>query len=310
MDASSAQRGRRGMGHGRYPFSPIGERPDFSWPGGKRLAVYVALNMEAYRFGEPLIEELVPAGPQPDIINFSWCDYGNRVAVWRLLDAFAELDFPIAGLLNSDLYAAAPQIPAAFRARGHEIVCHGRTNSERQCGLSEDEERALIGEATGAIADAEGQAPQGWLGPWISENPTTLDLLKEAGYGYVLDWCMDDQPVWMRTRAGPILSMPYSQEINDSNATAVRRMHVADFAEMILDNFDEMQRLAADGPSLVMSVALHANLAGQPFRLKHLRRAFATIAAAREVVWLARPGEAARHFARAVPAPAQTLPVA
>jgi allantoinase len=273
------------MGHGRYPFSPIGERPDFSWPHGKRLAIYVALNME---------------------VNYSWCDYGNRVAVWRLLETFAELDFPIAGLLNSDLYAAAPQIPVAFRARGHEIVCHGRTNSERQSGLSEDAERALIGEATKTIAEAEGAPPQGWLGPWISENPTTLDLLKEAGYAYVLDWCMDDQPVWMRTRAGPILSMPYSQEINDSNATAVRRMHVADFAEMILDNFEEMQRLAADGPSLVMSVALHANLAGQPFRLKHLRRAFAAIAAARDTVWLTRPGDAARHFGRHVPAPAQT----
>lgn len=289
------------MTHGRYPFSPIGERPDFAWPGGRRLAVYLALNLEAYDFGSPLIEELVPAGPPPDIINYAWCDYGNRVAVWRLLDLFDELKLPLAGLLNANLYRAAPQIPAAFRRRGDEIVCHGRTNSERQNGLVEAAERDLIAEATAVIRNVEGEAPQGWLGPWISETALTLDLLKEAGYRYTLDWAMDDQPVWLRTRSGPLLSVPYPQEINDSNAIAVRRMHAADFADMIVDNFEEMRRLSADGPSLVMPVALHANIAGQPSRLKHLRRAFAEIARAGDAVWTTHPGRIAEAFAERVP---------
>ena len=290
-----------GVAHNRYVFSPITERTPFAWPNERRLAVYIALNLEAYRFGQPLIEELVPTGPQPDVINFSWCDYGNRVAVWRLLALFEELGLPITGLLNSDLYKVAPQIPAAFRGKGYEIVCHGRTNSERQNGLEEPAERALIREATEVLRAAETVPPHGWLGPWISETGVTLDLLQEEGYQYVLDWCMDDQPVWMRTRSGPILSVPYPQEINDSNAIAVRHMHVADFADMIVDNFEEMQRLAASGPAVVMPIALHANIAGQPFRLKHLRRAFKAIADAGQEVWVTHPGRIAEAFMERVP---------
>lgn len=285
----------------RYDFSPIVDRPMFRWPDGHGLAVYIALNLEAYRFGEPLIEEIVPAGPQPDVINYSWCDYGNRVAVWRLLDLFEELDLPVAGLLNSDLTRVAPAIPSAFRARGHEIVAHGRTNSERQNGLSEEDERRLIRDATVGLSLADGTRPAGWLGPWISETASTLDLLREEGYRYTLDWCMDDQPVWLRTRAGPLLSVPYPQEINDSNAIAVRRMHVRDFAEMIVDNFDEMRRLSQHGPAVVMGVALHANIAGQPFRLKHLRGAFEHIAKSRSVTWITSPGRIAQRFAETVP---------
>ena len=193
----------------RYPFSPITERPRFTWPDARKLAVYVALNLESYQFAEPLIEELVPVGPQPDIINHSWCDYGNRVGVWRLLDMFDTLQLPVAGMLNSRLYETAPQIPAAFRGRGHEIVCHGRTNSERQNGLAETAERELIREATRVMAAGEdGRRPMGWLGPWIAETAVTLDLLQEEGYAYTLDWCMDEQPVWMRTRSGSSFPSP------------------------------------------------------------------------------------------------------
>ena len=108
--------------------------------------------------------------------------------------------------------------------------------------------------------------------PWISESPVTPDLLKEAGYSYLLDWCCDDQPIWLRTRAGPLLALPYPQEINDIPAIVVRRVSASDFADMIVDQFDEMLR-QSQGTPLVMGIALHAYIVGQPFRLKHLRRA-------------------------------------
>ena len=109
------------MSHGRFDFVPITRRPSFEWPDGRRLAVYIALNVEAYRFGQPMIEELVPAGPQPDILNYSWCEYGNRVAVWRLLQLSDEVGLPLTGLLNAYLYRSAPEIPQAFRDRDYEI---------------------------------------------------------------------------------------------------------------------------------------------------------------------------------------------
>jgi len=291
--------------HGRYPYSPIPDRPVYDWPGGRRLAVYVALNLEVFAFGEGLGAELAPGGPEPDILNHAWRDYGNRVGAWRLFELFEALRMPAAALVNSALYAHCPALMAAVRARGDEIVGHGRTNSERQGVLDEAGERALIAEATAAIAGAEGAPPAGWLGPWISESAHTPDLLKEAGYRYLLDWAMDDQPVWMATRSGPILSVPYPQELNDIPAIVARKMDADAFADMIVDQFEEMRDQSADQP-LVMGVALHAYLVGQPHRLRHLRRALSRIAAATDV-WLATPGAIAAHVAAlppgTVPAP-------
>jgi allantoinase len=175
-------------------------------------------------------------------------------------------------LLNASILDHCPGLADAFAARGDEIAGHGRTNAERQSDLPEDEERALIGEATGRITDHFGRAPSGWLGPWIAESIRTPDLLKEAGYDYLLDWCHDDQPTWFATTQGPILSVPYPEEVNDIPAIAVRRASAAEFADMIVDQFDEMLE-QSDSESLVMGITLHPYIVGQPFRLRHLRRA-------------------------------------
>ncbi|MEI6203356.1 MAG: polysaccharide deacetylase, partial [Enhydrobacter sp.] len=115
--------------HDRYAYSPLRGRPNYTWPDGKRLAVYFALNLEHFAYGEGLGAELSPGGPQPDILNFAWRDYGNRVGAWYMLDAFDALKLPMAALVNSAMYDYAPQLVAACRARGDEIVGHGRTNT-------------------------------------------------------------------------------------------------------------------------------------------------------------------------------------
>ncbi|MBM3644460.1 MAG: polysaccharide deacetylase [Alphaproteobacteria bacterium] len=287
-------------GHGRYDYEPLRGRPERVWPGGKRLAVYLALNLEHFSFGEGLGAELAPGGPQPDVLNFAWRDWGNRVGAWYLLDTFDALDLPIAALINSAMYDYAPELVAACRARGDEIVGHGRSNAERQGTLDEAAERALIAEATARIAREEGAPPAGWLGPWISQSRLTPDLLAEAGYGYLLDWCMDDQPVRFRCRGGrSILAVPYPQELNDIPAIVARRVGASEFADMIVDQFDEMRELA-DGQALVMGVALHAYIVGQPHRLRHLKRALRHIAAHRDTIWLTTPGAIARSWDAAV----------
>ena len=108
--------------HGRYDYSAIVERPVYDWPGGRRLAVYIGLNLEHFAFGEGLGAQLALGGPPPDVLNFAWRDYGNRVGVWRLLMAFEEFDFPVSLLVNTEIYDYCPQVVAAFRARGDEIV--------------------------------------------------------------------------------------------------------------------------------------------------------------------------------------------
>jgi len=285
-------------GHGRYDYAPLPDRADYDWPDGRRLAVYLALNLEHFAFGEGMGAQLAPGGPEPDILNFAWRDYGNRVGVWRLLNLFEDLDLPAAVLANTAMYAYAPEAMAAFRARGDEIVGHGRTNSERQGTLDEAGERRLIETCRDRMQAEEGVAPQGWLGPWISESGVTPDLLEEAGFSYLLDWAHDDQPVWFRTRSGGrILSVPYPQELNDIPAIVARQMNADAFADMIVDNFDEMRLQARHGP-LVMGIALHAYLVGQPYRLKHLRRALKHIRDnLGDDVWLTRPGAIAAHAA-------------
>ena len=290
--------------HSRYPFSAIADRPDFSWPGGARLAVYLGVNLECFAFGEGLGAELAPGGPQPDVLNYAWRDYGNRVGVWRMLELFDALELPTTALVNSAMYAAAPGVVEAFRARGDEIAGHGRTNAERQGTLPEAQEARLIAEATETIAQQEGTRPKGWLGPWISQSAATPDLLQEAGYEYLLDWCQDDQPVWMRTRAGRILSVPYPQELNDIPQIVGRKREGAEFADMILDAFDVMLAESARRP-LVMGVALHAYLVGWPHRFKHLARALTQMKArADDRVWFTTAGAISDHYRTLDPSPA------
>jgi peptidoglycan/xylan/chitin deacetylase (PgdA/CDA1 family) len=278
--------------HGRYAYSPITKRPGYRWPNGAGLAVYIALNVEHYAFAEGLAEDLVPGMTQPDVLNASWREYGTRVGAWRLLDLFRSLDLPATILLNSAVCAHCPELVAAFRAEGYEIAAHGRTNSESQAGLWEEQERDLITQVTEAIAAAAGAPPVGWLSPWLSETDLTPDLLHEAGYKYLLDWCADDQPIWLKTRSGRTLALPYSQEINDSAAIMGRFASARDFADMIIDQVDEMVEQAESAP-LVFGLALHTNIIGQPFRLRQLRRALGHIADLSERIWITRAADIA-----------------
>lgn len=276
--------------HGRYDYHPWPTRQPYTWPGEARLAVYLGVNLEHFAFGEGLGAELAPGGPQPDVLNFAWRDYGNRVGAWRLIQLLDEIGFPATVLLNSAMYDYAPSLVAAHRARGDEIAGHGRTNSERQSVLPEDGERALIAESTAAILRHEGRAPRGWLSPWIAESRTTPDLLAEAGYGYTMNWCADDAPVWMRTRAGRLLAMPYPQEANDIPSIVGRKDGAEQFADIVVDDFEERLLQVRDGRAQVMGIALHPYLVGQPYRLRHLRRALAHVAARRGVVWITTAG--------------------
>jgi len=157
-----------------------------------------------------------------------------------------------------------------------------------------------------------------------SVNPC-LCALQEAGYTYCLDWCHDDQPVWMRTRSGgKLLAMPYSQEINDIPAVVARHESHKAFADMIIDQFDEMLMQASEDCPLVLGIALHPYIVGQPFRLRQLRRALQHIgncaesahvvpqqvdsaerAAPQKKVWVTTAGEIADYVCQL---PAGTVP--
>ena len=288
--------------HGRFDYSAITRRPDYHWPGGRRLAVYIGFNIEHFAFGEGLGAALGPVSPEPDVLNHAWREYGNRVGAWRCLELFDALGLSTGAIVNTALYDHCPELVAACVARGDELIGHGHSNSERQADMDEKNEGALLIRCRARILEDSGEAPSGWLSPWISESRRTPDLLAEAGYSYTLNWCHDDQPVPMRTRSGHTLwSVPYPQELNDVPMIIARQMDAKDFAQMIIDNADEMLEQSRRQP-LVMGVALHPYIVGQPYRLRHLRRALQHLAALRDrgEVWFTTPGAICRHVSAAV----------
>ena len=276
--------------HGRYDYSAITRRPDYSWPGGKRLAVHLCLNVEHFAFGEGLGNDYAAPHPQPNHRAFAWRDYGNRVGAWRLLELAQAFDLPYGLLTNTELYDYCPEMVKAFSARGDEIVGHGRTNAERQIDMKPEEERACIFEAASQIEKHEGVRPKGWLAPYISQTYHSLDLLREAGFRYMMDWSLDDQPVWFRTAHGPILSVPYAHDLNDSLECVTRRTPSQLFCENLIDQFDEMLEESARRP-LVMPIVLHSFILGQPYRMRQFRRVIEHIMEHRDRIWLTRAGE-------------------
>ncbi|RDI19088.1 peptidoglycan/xylan/chitin deacetylase (PgdA/CDA1 family) [Pseudacidovorax intermedius] len=282
--------------HGRYDYSPIVDRPTYQWPNGARLAFYVALNIEAFPFGEGMGPELNPRQPEPDVVNHTWRDWGNRVGIWRLVELLDEFDLPASALLNTAIYDSCPQIAQALRRRGDEIVGHGHTNAERQAEMDAEAEARMIENVTARLRAEEGKAPKGWMGPWVNETVRTPDLLARNGYAYVMDWMMDDQPVMLRTAHGPLVALPYARPTNDITALHGAKWTPQEWADMLIDQVDEMLRQSRRQP-LVFNVSLHPYLM-HAFRLKHLRRFFEYLATVRNELWVARCADIAL-FAKA-----------
>jgi hypothetical protein len=264
--------------------------------------VYLGFNIEHFAFGEGLGACIGPASPQPDVLNYAWREYGNRVGAWRCLELFDQLAMPTGTIINTALYDHCPELVKVFADRGDELIAHGHTNAVRQSALSLDEERVLIAGCHARIAQHSGTAPAGWLSPWISESLHTPDLLAECGYQYTLNWCHDDQPTRMQVEGGSLWSIPYPQELNDIPMIVARQMDAKDFADMVVDNLDEMLQQSERQP-LVMGIALHPYIVGQPYRLLHLRRALEAVARSRDAgqIWLTTPGAICAHAQHVCP---------
>ncbi len=278
----------------RYPYRPITDRPDYDWPEGKRLAIYFGVNHEVFDFGGGLGAELAPSQTQPDVMNYAWRDYGNRIGAWRLFDLFDRLDLRTTALLNADILDRCPGLAEACRDRGDEIAAHGRTNAIAQGTLSRSSERAMIADVTQRLATL-GVRPTGWLGPWISESKDTPDVLAEEGYRYVLDWAHDDQPTRLTTTHASLLSIPYSQEINDLPAVIQRHRESDDFAAMIRAAVTQLLSETDRRPS-VLGIALHPYIMGQAHRVPALARILEELREANDPrIWWTTAGAIADH---------------
>jgi peptidoglycan/xylan/chitin deacetylase (PgdA/CDA1 family) len=281
-----------------YRHWPLAGRPPLVYPGGKRMAVYLAVNIEHFDLGRRATSRTSVTADLPvDPLNHGWRDYGARVGFWRMLDAIDRFQLPVSTLLNADAALAYPEIVAEGRDRGWAFLGHGRSNSELWTGFDEATERAKLERIVEVLESTTGSSPNGWLGPALTETSHTIPLLAEHGFSYTLGWVADDQPVPVDAGGVPFASVPYSIEVNDIPVFIDQALTPADFTEMIVDQFEVLHEEAQTRPGAVFAISLHPFLVGQAFRHKHLLEALEAVSGHGDV-WYANSDEIAEWFLR------------
>ena len=276
--------------HDRFPYSAIVDRAPLRWPNGARVALWVIPNIEHFLFDRPSTPvTLATTKLVPDVLNYSWRDYGLRVGIWRLMEIMERYSVRGTVALNSDVCAHYPRVIEGGNQLGWEWMGHGTSNSILINGQPEDEERALVRDVVGAIHKSTGKRPRGWLSPALSESHRTLDLLAECGIEYVCNWVNDEQPYPMRVKTGLMISIPYSIEINDIPALLDLKQSAEMFGRMICDQFDVLYEDGAK-TGRVMAISLHPFLIGHPYRSKYFAKALAYITS-RQEVWITTGSE-------------------
>jgi len=275
-----------------FAYSPIVQRPPLQWPGGARVAFYVGLNLEAFVPGVPSTSIQPGRTGVPDPLNEGWRDYGQRVGIWRLIEVLDHLGVRASALLTSDLVERYPQIIAAGRTRDWAWLGHGKNLSMAHHDLSEEDERAVIGEVAGTIERTLGVRPHGWMGPGLTASFATPRLLAEAGFDYLLDWTNDDQPYPLAVPG--LVSVPYSVELNDFALFLHRNFTGPEVVRVVRD---QLERLVADaeGSGRVMALGLHTFISGQAFRTKYVEEALRLVVE-HPAVWTTTSDEIAAHY--------------
>jgi peptidoglycan/xylan/chitin deacetylase (PgdA/CDA1 family) len=256
----------------RIAYSPIATRAPLKLPNGARMAVWVIVNVEEWDPKQTMPRTVLtpPAGgsPTPDIPNWAWHEYGNRVGFWRILKVFDDFRIPGVLAINGSAIAAYPPIVDAALRRNWEFMGHGFTQRNMQ---KVENEREDIRKTADVIAAATGKRPRGWLGPGLTETWETPDLLSQEGYEYVADWVLDDQPVWLKTTTAPIVNVPYTQECNDVAMMLIQHHKASEYYDRAIDQFEQIYEDSADS-ARVMALVLHPYIMGAPHRLRYFRR--------------------------------------
>ena len=110
----------------------------------------------------------------------------------------------------------------------------------------EPDQAAMIARSMGILEKFTGKRPVGWLGPGLTETYETPELLAAAGVKYIGDWVYDDEPTVIRTAKGPLVTLPYSVELNDIPMMIVQH-HESDY--LLKRTIDQFDRLYAEGAS-------------------------------------------------------------
>ena len=258
----------------RVPYSAIVDRPPLKLPGGARMVVWTIVNVEDWGIERPMPRMVLPPPMGqpllPDLPNWAWHEYGMRVGFWRLYDCMRRFDVTPTMAVNGIVCRTYPRVAQAAKDAGWEFMGHGYVQGPMH---KLDDQRAAIRETVAAIREFTGKAPRGWESPGLTETYETIDLLAEEGIEYVADWVLDDQPVYIRTRKHPVVSVPYTVETNDIPMMLIQHHSSEELLRRGIDHFD---RLYAESASItrVMAISLHPYISGVPHRIGYVERLY------------------------------------
>ncbi len=277
--------------YGPFPYIPINRRPKISWPGGARVAEWVAPNIEVFALDEKMP---VGKGKIPDVMYWSLRDYGARVGIFRVMDVLSERGIRASVMLNSEVCDTYPEIIEDALKLDWEFLGHNESNTRPLNDVPADDEQRVIHDSLARIEAATGRKPRGWLGSGVQETWNTLDFLAEEGLSYVCDWVNDDQPYMIEAGDRKLVSLPYSMEINDRPAFDRYYRSSEEFELMIRRQFDVLYREGKES-GRVMSISVHPFIIGVPHRIWALESGLDYIAG-HDDVWFATGEEIVDHY--------------
>jgi allantoinase len=254
----------------RVPYSAIVDRPALKLPGDARVAVWTIVNLEVWDIEKPMARQVLPAPTgqvlSPDVPNWSWHEYGMRVGVWRFFKLYEKLGIAPTLSINARVVEDYERVAAQARDAGWEFMGH---SWEQGPIHKEPDQRAMIHRSMDRLEKFTGRRPVGWLGPGLTQTWETPELLAEAGVQYIGDWVYDDEPTVIRTDNGPLVTLPYTVELNDIPMMIVQH-HESDYLlKRAIDQFDRLYEEGAERAK-IMSIAIHPYISGQPHRIKYL----------------------------------------
>lgn len=265
-----------GMDHDRYDWSMLSERKPVAWPNGKKLALWVNVGMQFFPLNQQGNPFKVPGGmtmPYPDLRHFSLRDYGNRVGIYRFLQAFDRYGITPTFAMNTRLAERAPYLLAKLKERGDEFLCHGyHMDALHYGGMDQAEESELVKRALDGLRELTGQPIKGWISPAKNESENTPDILAANGIEYFCDWDNDDMPYRFRTGNGELTAMPLSTEIDDQ-FVLMNNLHSEDsWVEQVCDACDFLRDEASRQGGRILALNIHPWLLGQPHRIGKLEK--------------------------------------
>ena len=289
-----------------YDYVPIVERQPLHWPGGRRLALILTLNLETwdltkdtdrpYYAGGPAILPDVLPGNVADFPNYTWREYGQRVGAFRMFDTFDECGVKPSCTINAVTALRRRPLLDAALSRGCEIVAHNFEQGELLTDFANDvsRERDVIARTLQVYEQAVGRKAKGWLSSSLRGTSNTPTILAEHGLIFYCDLMNDDQPYLVQTKAGPIVSTPYTNEINDFTLLT-RRNHTTDeFRDVLMEELTVLHAESARTGKM-MNVGLHPHVTGRAYRQRALRE-FIRYAKTLEGLWFATREEIATWY--------------